>query len=35
MTRSFKEHAKSVKTYMVKFNVTNLDRPKIVRFSKI
>ena len=29
----FKEHVKIVKIYMVKFNVTILNKPKIIKFS--
>ena len=35
MTHTFKGHVKIVKIYMVKFNVTVLNRPKIMRFSKM
>ena len=30
ITFTFKEHVKSVKIYMVKFNVTILDNPKVL-----
>ena len=34
MAYIFKRHVKIVKIYMVKFNVTNLYKPKIMNFHK-